>query len=70
MSDRGVWKSLRSEPLKTDGPLCVNFRRIKQGGYARQGVNFAKWFILCGVKGCRISPDSIEKRMILGRKTV
>nr|DAD92044.1 MAG TPA: hypothetical protein [Siphoviridae sp. ctwWa4] len=28
----GVSESLQSESLKTDGPLCVNFRRIKQGG--------------------------------------
>nr|DAZ62999.1 MAG TPA: hypothetical protein [Caudoviricetes sp.] len=31
----GVSKSLQPVLLKTDGPLCVNFRRIKQGGYAR-----------------------------------
>nr|DAH05684.1 MAG TPA: hypothetical protein [Caudoviricetes sp.]DAJ05628.1 MAG TPA: hypothetical protein [Caudoviricetes sp.] len=38
----GVSESLQSEPLKTDGPLCVNFRRIKQGGYKKGMVIFAE----------------------------
>nr|DAZ02947.1 MAG TPA: hypothetical protein [Caudoviricetes sp.] len=38
----GVSKSLRSKPLKTDGPLCVNFRRIKQGGYKTDRIFFAE----------------------------
>ena len=38
----GVSKSLQSEPLKTDGPLCVNFRRIKQGGYKKGMIIFAE----------------------------
>nr|DAQ63057.1 MAG TPA: hypothetical protein [Caudoviricetes sp.] len=28
----GDLKSLQGFLRKTDGPLCVNFRRIKQGG--------------------------------------
>nr|DAP93140.1 MAG TPA: hypothetical protein [Caudoviricetes sp.] len=38
----GVSKSLRSEPPETDGPLCVNFRRIKQGGYKTDRIIFAE----------------------------
>ena len=35
----GVSKSLRLFFLKTDGPLRVNFRRIKQGGYPSRSVD-------------------------------
>nr|DAM03012.1 MAG TPA: hypothetical protein [Caudoviricetes sp.] len=38
----GASESLQSELLKTDGPPCVNFRRIKQGGYKTDMVIFAE----------------------------
>jgi hypothetical protein len=39
---RGRVKSLQPHQRKTDAPLCVNFRIIKQGGYKRDIAFFAK----------------------------
>lgn len=42
MKSKGGSKSLQLFCLKTDGPLRVNFRRIKQGGYKKGMVIFAE----------------------------
>lgn len=62
-SDGGGGGVKSPEPLllKTDGPLCVNFRRIKQGGYIGVGGVFAK----CNQKPIpgtvSLLPENIEK---------
>ena len=59
----GVSESLQAEPLKTDGPLCVNFRRIKQGGYPQKSVyvKISAEYSLKPILFCRIVPKSAGK---------
>lgn len=70
VSDKGGGgvKSPEAFRLKTDGPLCVNFRRIKQGGYTGDGI-FSQNIILQGQRGKFLSAGLLGKTLFKGLKT-